>query len=299
MTLPARRAALDAPALIILVVCCLLWGLGQVSVKVGLQGFPPLLQAGVRSLAATGLVWAWAHWRGIALWRSDGTLHAGLLAGALFAGEFACIYVGLQYTSASRLTVFVYTAPFLVALGMPFIAKGERLNGSQWLGLGLAFGGVAVAFSEGWSRPSVGPWQWLGDLLGLGGALFWGVTTLVIRGSRLQGVAAEKTLAYQLVVSGVLLTALGLVRGEAWPADVDTMPMAALFYQIAVIAFGTYLTWFWLVARYPATRLASFTLLTPVTGLALGVLLLGEPLTPQLLLALGGVSTGLWLVNRR
>lgn len=294
-----RRPALDALAFGILITCCLLWGMGQVAVKVGLQGFPPLLQAGVRSLVATALVIAWAAWRGVPLWQRDGSAMSGWLAGVLFAAEFACIYIGLQHTSASRLTVFVYTAPFIVALGMPFIARGERLHVSQWAGLVLAFSGVAIAFAEGWSQPSVGPLQWLGDLLGLGGALFWGVTTLLIRGSRLNAVAAEKTLAYQLAVSGGVLTVLGLMRGETWPAEVGALPAAALVYQIVVIAFGTYLAWFWLVNHYPATRLASFTLLTPVAGLSLGVLLLGEPLTPELLLALAGVSAGIWLVNRR
>ncbi len=299
MTSTGRRAAIDPLAIGILVVCCALWGLGQVAVKVGLQSFPPLWQAGLRSLAATALVVAWSLWRGIALFRRDGTLGAGLLAGLLFAGEFACIYAGLQFTSASRLTVFLYLSPFVVALGMPFIAPGECLSRSQWAGLAVAFAGVALAFSEGWTRPSAGPLQWLGDLLGIAAAVLWGATTLAIRATRLATVAPEKTLAYQLAVSGLTLVALALLSGERWPDGLETLPMAALAYQVIVIAFATYLAWFWLIAHYPATRLASFTLLTPVAGLLFGVLLLDEALTPQLLLALAGVCLGIWRVNRR
>ena len=136
--------------------------------------------------------------------------------------------------------------------------------------------------------------QWLGDLLGIAAAVLWGATTLAIRATRLATVAPEKTLAYQLAVSGLTLVALALLSGERWPDGLETLPMAALAYQVIVIAFATYLAWFWLIAHYPATRLASFTLLTPVAGLLFGVLLLDEALTPQLLLALAGAF---WLVR--
>jgi drug/metabolite transporter (DMT)-like permease len=134
-------------------------GLGQVAAKVGLPAMPPLLQGGLRSLCAAALLLAWAHDRGLPVGRADGTGRAGLLAGALFAAEFACIFVGPQYTSASRMTVFIYLGPFVVAMGMPFIAHSERLHAPQWAGLALAFAGVAWAYAEGFARPAAGPRQ--------------------------------------------------------------------------------------------------------------------------------------------
>src|SRR4029453_6551041 len=95
------------------------------------------------------LVWIWARWRGIALFARDGTGPGGLLAGFLFAAEFACIFIGLEYTTASRMVVFLYLSPFVVALGMPFIARSERLAPVQLAGLAAAFAGVAWAFAEG------------------------------------------------------------------------------------------------------------------------------------------------------
>ena len=65
------------------------------------------------------------------------------------------------------------------------------------------------------------------------------------------------------------------------------------------MAFVTYLAWFWLVRHYPAPRLASFTFLAPLFGVAAGGLLLAEPMSPGLLVALALVATGIWLVNRR
>lgn len=293
-----RHDRLDPLAVAIVLVCCVLWGINQVVAKIALAEVPPLLQAALRSGGAALLVLGWARWRRLPLFARDRTLPAGLLAGALFGLEFACIFVGLQYTTASRMVVFVYLAPFVVALGMPFIARAERLGALPWAGLVAAFGGVAWAFAEGFTQRSGAPTQWIGDALGLLAALLWGATTLVIRASRLAAAPAEKTLLYQLAVSALLLALGAWAAGEPWPARVSTPIAFALAFQIVVITFASYLAWFWLVRHYPATKLSSFTLLTPVAGLLAGVGWLGEPLTLRLVVALVAVAGGIWAVNR-
>ena len=302
-TLPAARHSdrkdhVDGLAVALLLGCCAVWGLGQVAAKLTLSEIPPLLQAGTRSLGAALLLLGWSRWRGLDLWRSDGTGRAGLLAGALFALEFGCIFMGLQYTTASRMSVFIYFAPFVVALGMPLIAHSERLDRWQALGPALAFGGVVWAYFEGFVRPTAGPQQWLGDALGIAGAVLWGLTTLVLRGSRLSGALPEKALLYQLAVSAAALGAASLATGEAWPVQLSAASLGPLAFQTVVITFASYLVWFWLVRHYPATRISVFTLLTPVFGLLAGVLLLGEPLTLRLVVALVAVCAGIALVNR-
>ncbi len=294
-----RKAGLDSVAVASLVVCCFLWGLNQVAAKAALPEVPALQQAAVRSVGGALLVWAWARSRGIQLFQADGTLPGGLLAGLLFAAEFGCIFLGLQFTTASRMVVFIYLSPFVVALGMPFIAKSERLSVVQLIGLVAAFGGVAWAFAEGLTRPAAGERQWLGDALGLAAGVLWGATTLGIRGTRLASASAEKTLLYQLAVSGVALALAALAVGTPLPTALSTIAWASLAFQIVVVAFASYLLWFWLMRHYPATRLASFTLLTPVFGLLLGALLLGEPITLRLQVALVAVALGIVLVNRK
>lgn len=297
--MPDRKPHLDSLAVTAVVVCSLLWGLNQVASKVALQEMPPLLQAAARSLVAAALVLAWALRRRIPMFARDGTGRAGMLAGALFAIEFACVFTGLNYTTSSRMVVFIYLAPFVVALGMPFIAHNERLNAAQTAGLVIAFTGVAIAFAEGFTQPAAGPRQWWGDLLGVLAALFWGATTLVIRASRLNSAPAEKTLFYQLGVSGPLLLGGAWAMGETWPATLSILTWSSLAFQTVVVSFASYLVWFWLVRHYPATRLSAFTLLTPLFGLMLGALLLDEPVTPRLLGALAAVVAGIALVNRR
>jgi drug/metabolite transporter (DMT)-like permease len=293
-----RRPHLDTRAVLLLLLCCGVWGLGQVAAKVTLAEIPPLLQAALRSGGAAFLLLAWMRWRRLPLALGDGTLRAGLVAGLLFAAEFACIFVGLQYTTASRMTVFIYLAPFVVALGMSLVLREESLHALQVLGLVGAFAGVVWAFGEGFVRPAAGPRQWLGDLLGIAGAVLWGATTLVLRGSALARALPEKTLLYQLVVSAFALALASAAAGEPLPARLGAASLVPLAFQTVVITFASYLVWFWLVRHYPATQISAFTLLTPLAGLLAGVLILAEPLTLRLAVALAAVCVGLVLVNR-
>jgi len=294
-----RRLHLDTEGVALIVGCCVVWGLGQVASKVALTQIPPLTQAGIRSFGATLLVYTWATWRRVPMWQRDRTLWPGLLAGALFAGEFAAVYSGLRFTTAGRMTVFLYLAPFVVAAGMTFVDGSERLGRLGMIGLVTAFGGVALAFSEGFTSGAAAPEQWIGDLLGILAAVLWGATTLVVRATALAPAPAAKTLLYQLAVSAVVLTAAGLLLEPtlSWPLHPEVA--LSLLFQIFLISSTSYLLWFWLILRYAAARLSAFTLLTPVVGLFAGAWLLHEPVTPRLLIALATVCLGLVAVNRR
>ncbi|MBO9686765.1 DMT family transporter [Roseateles chitosanitabidus] len=292
-----RKQQLDGTAVLILLGCCLLWGLNQVAAKAALTEIGPLWQAALRSGVAGLLVWGFAAARGIALFTRDGSLKGGLLAGLLFAAEFACIFLGLQYTTASRMVVFIYLAPFVVALGMPLISPSEKLRPRQAFGLLIAFGAVAFAFGEG-LQSSGKPLQWIGDALGVAAALLWGGTTLAIRGTKLSSASAEKTLLYQLAISAVALAAGAAVSGEGFPIAWSWRLLGLFGFQAVIVSFVSYLLWFWLIRHYPATKLSSFTLSTPLFGLLAGALLLAEPITPRLMLALAGLAAGIVMVNR-
>jgi drug/metabolite transporter (DMT)-like permease len=293
-----RRLHLDGIAIGVMLVCCILWGLQQVVVKVTLPVLPPFLQGAIRSAIAALLLWGWSAARGIPLFRSDGTLGAGLAAGLLFGLEFICIYGALPLTDASRVSVFIYMAPFVVALGLPRFVPAERLSTIQMVGLACAFAALAFAFQEGFTSPRRA--LWLGDALAIMAALLWGATTLVVRATRLTSTSPEKTLFYQLAVSTAVIYVASLVAGEAWPST--TLPLWAwgsLVFQAVVVAFASYLAWFWLLRHYPATRLSAFSFLTPIFGLVFAALLLGESISARLVIALVFVAIGIWLVNRK
>ena len=290
-----ERKPLDGTAAGLMVLLCFLWGGGHVAAKIAAEGIPLMFQAGLRSAIAAACLFAWARWRGVALFRRDGTLWAGTFAGLLFAGEFLFIFLGLATTGASRMVVFVYLAPCFTALGLQWLVPTERLNLRQWAGVLLAFAGVAVAFADGFLAASG---TLTGDFFGVLAAAFWGATTVLVRATRLDSTSADKTLFYQLAISAVVLLAIAFAFGEAVVIALSPQVIASLLYQSVIVSFASYLVWFWLLTRYLAGRLAVFSFLTPLFGVAAGVLVLSEPLTAGFGLAAVLVALGIYLVNR-
>ncbi|MEJ8574726.1 DMT family transporter [Microbaculum marinum] len=289
------RSRLDLLAGGTLVFLCLAWGLNHVSIKVANQGLQPVFQSGVRFALGAILVFGWCMFRRIRLFERDGTLLPGIAVGVLFGVEFGFITFGLDYTTASRGVVFVYTMPFVVALGAHFLIPGERMNAIGFFGLALAFCGVIIVFSDKLSLP--GPEALFGDFLCLIAAVLWGATTIVIKTTSLRTTKPEKVLLYQLVVAAIVLLPASPLFGP-FIRDVTPVVIAAFSFQVLFVVAVTFLIWFWLVRHYPASRLTSFTFLTPVFGVMFGGLLLGEPVSWRLLLALVLVALGIYLVNR-
>lgn len=279
-----------------MVLCCFIWGFTHVTTKLAAADISPVMQGGLRSGLATVLIVAWARLRNIALFGRDGTLWAGLIAGGLFAGEFLFIYAGLAHTGASRMVVFVYTAPCLTALGLHWFVPGERLHSGQWIGVLLAFGGIVLAFGDGFASS---PASLLGDAFGILGGILWAATTVWIRATGLTRISAAKVLFYQLALSSISLPVASKLMGEPGVVALTPTALASLFYQGAIVAFATYLAWFWLLTRYLAGRLSVFGFLTPLFGVVMAAAVLSEPLRPAFLGALAMVGTGIWLVNAR
>ena len=290
-----RRDAVDTAAVALMLLLTLSWGVNGVAVKISNAGFNPVFGSVLRSGLATLFVFGWCRYRNVPLFVRDGTLWPGLVAGALFGTEFALIFIGLDYTSVARSALMVNTMPFWVLIGAHFVL-GERMSLTKLLGLAIAFAGVAVVFSDELSLP--GPEALTGDLISLAAGALWAATTLVIKRTRLSTARAEKILIYQLAVSAVIAIPLIPLGGSVLLRDLTAVAVGAVLFQAAYIGTFTYILWFWLVNRYPAAGLSSFAFLTPAFGVLMGGLLLGEPLSAKLFLALGMIAAGLIIVNR-
>ncbi len=291
-----RTPAFDVRAGAILFGCCIIWGVGLVMAKISSTGIAPILNAGLRSMAAGLLLFAWTQVRGIRLFERDGTLRAGVLCGLFFALEFLFLYVGLSLTTASRGTIFLHCAPFVAAFGEHLLVPGHRLMRGRVIGLLAAFGGLLLAMGVK-SDVAAGA-SMMGDLSCLLGGIFWGATTVVVRASNLKACPAEKTLLYQLAVSAPLLLVGSWLVGESTAVRLTGEIVAAFAYTVIMVVVIGYTTWFWLMRTYSAASLHSFTFLIPIFGVLAGHLLLGEPITPVLLGGLALVVIGIYLVNR-
>lgn len=283
---------LDRFAAALTLLLCVLWGFNQVVVKAALPEIGPIWQTGARAAIGCLCVAAYALATGRRVFVLDGSEAAGLVAGLLFTAEFVALYESLRWTTAARATVFIFAAPFFVALGALVFLKAERLRPFQWLGLGLAFLGVAI----GLAKPAPGG-GWVGDALAIVGAALWGATTLVITATRLRRVDAAKVLLYQIAVAALAAPFVAMAFGEPAPTHLSPTALALVFWQGVVVVGLSYVAWIWLLKTYPAPQLAAFTFITPLVGVFAGWLVFDEEITPLFAMAIALVVAGVALVN--
>ena len=289
------RRALDGQAVALMLLLCLIWSLQQIVLKATALDFSPTLQLALRSGIAAVLVWLYMRFKGERLNLQSGIWQPGLLVGVLFALEFVMVGQAVRLTTAGHVVVFLYSAPVFAALGLHLKLPQERLAPLQWLGIALAFGGIAVAFlghgGQGSAQTSL-----LGDALALGGALAWGLTTVAIRTTALSTQPATQTLLYQLAVGFVLLIVAAWTMGETVFRS-SLAVWSALAFNAVVVCFFSFLIWFSLLRKYLASRLGVFSFLTPILGVVLGAWLLGEPIEPNFAIGALLVLAGIVLVS--
>ena len=292
------RLDLDAKAITLMALLCAVWGLQQVVLKATAADIAPIMQIALRSGVAALLVGLVMWWRKEPMSLRDGTLRPGVVVALLFGLEFLLVAEGLRHTSASHMVVFLYTAPMFAALGLHWKLPAERLGRVQWLGIALAFGGLALAFlGRGTAAASAEPGNVLwGDFLGVLGGLAWGATTVVVRCSTLSRAPATQTLLYQLIGAFVLLLAGACLTGQARFNPTPAV-WASLAFHSLVVSFASFLAWFWLLRHYLASRLGVFSFLTPLFGIVFGAWLLSEPIEASFLLGAVPVLVGIVLVS--
>ena len=293
--IPSAGRPLSPGAIALMLMLCLSWGFNQIAVKLALPDIPPMLQAMIRSVGALPVLLLIARLRGSKILVRDGTLGPGLFAGLLFGVEFVLIYRGLLLTTASRAVVFLYTAPFFVALGS-YQFLGERLRASQWSGLGLSFAGVALAI--GVPQANVDAKVLFGDLLIVGGGALWAATTLIAKGTALRKAAPEKALGYQVALSIPILGAAAWFFGETITRIPGPLALALMAYQAFWVVGLTFLLWFSLVQTYSASKLSAFTFITPLFGVVASYFIMHDTLTLAFGAAALLVIAGLYLVNK-
>jgi drug/metabolite transporter (DMT)-like permease len=291
----SAERSLSAGAVAMMLMLCLSWGFNQIAVKLVLPDVPPMLQATIRSAGALPVLLLIAWLRGVKLFQRDNTLVPGLFAGLMFGFEFVLIYHGLLLTSALRAVVFLYTAPFFVALGS-YQFLDERLRASQWGGLALSFAGVALAI--GVPQADVDARVLLGDLMIVGGGALWAATTLVVKATTLLKVAPEKALGYQVATSIPILAAAAWISGERLTHVPGPLALSLLAYQAFWVVGLTFLLWFALVKTYSASKLSAFTFITPLFGVVASYFIMHDRLSLAFGAAALLVIAGLYLVNK-
>ena len=295
MDSPIVKETLDAKAVVILTGLCLLWGFNAVTIKVSNEGIAPVFCAGIRSVIAVISLVIWMKVKKYPLFPSN--LFDGVVVGFLFGVEFACLYASLLYTTGSSAWILLYSTPFFHALGAHFLLKGDRLTVYKSVGLMLAFIGVIVLLSKNIGAPT---WTGLlGDLLAFAAAALWAATTIYIKRRLVGSVSFHHTLFYQTLFSIPILFLISVLLKETPVDHLNGVIVLSVMFQGIIVAFISYLLWFYLVHEYPVSRLSAFTFLTPVFAAISCVVLLHEPLTWKLTVSLILVSMGIYVVNMK
>lgn len=293
-----QRPGLTVQATSLMVLICFTWALAQIVLKYTAADMAPTLQIALRSAGGAVLTWWFVHWRGKALFTLPGAWKPGLVVGVLFAGEFFFVGEALRYTTASHVSIFLYTAPIFAALGLHFFSPEERLRPLQWVGVFLAFLGVVISFlgRESVNNTATSPNMLLGDGLAVIAGALWGATTVVVRGSRLKNAPATETLFYQLVGAFFILLLGAGVTNQIF-VHWSWSLVASLIFQIVVLSFASLLIWFWLLRKFLASRLGVLSFMTPLLGVALGVVLLDEHIERSFIAGAVCVVLGIILVS--
>lgn len=289
------KSRIDAFGAVSLIGFSALLGFNQVVIAVTNEGLQPVFFAALRSLGGAVLIYLWIRYRGIDLTLPRKTVPAGLLIGTVFAAEFVCLFLALDLTSVTRVSVILYTMPIWLAMAAHVLIPGEKLRGVKALGLALAFSGVVVALLA--RGGDLGQGALAGDLLALVASFLWAGIALIVRVTELKEVRAEVQLLWQLAISAPLLFLAAAFFGPAF-RDPQAIHWAGLAFQIVVVVSAGFLFWLWLMKIYPAASVAAFAFLSPIFGVGFGWLLLGEAVGPGLLVALVLVCVGLVLINR-
>ncbi len=292
---PSAGLRLSPGAIALMLMLCLSWGFNQIAVKLVLPDVPPMLQALARSAGALPVLLIVGFFRGVKFFERDGTLWAGVCNGVIFGIEFVLIYQGLLLTSASRAVVFLYTAPFFVALGS-LVFLGERLRPAQWAGLGLSFAGVALAI--GVPQANVDSSVLFGDLLIVAGGALWAATTVIVKATPLIRAPAEKGIGYQIAVSIPIFIFAAWFRDEKLTHVPSALSLSLLAYQAFWVVGLTFTLWFALVKTYSASTLSAFTFITPLFGVIASYFIMHDTLTLAFGAAALLVIAGLYLVNK-
>ena len=289
-----RKDRIDALGATALITFSFLMGINQVMVKLVNAGFSPVFQAGARSACALIPVLLFALITRKRLSVTDGSFLPGMLCGILFAAEFVLLFEGIERTAVSRASVIFYTMPVWVAVAAHFLIPGDVLTPRRIAGLVLAVAGVAVALLD--EPPAFVPDALAGDLMCILGSLCWAGIAITARTSRLNRSEPEMQLIYQLAVSGPLLLFLAPFFGPVLREVTATVLWLFAFQVLIVVSFGM-LVWFMVLRVYPASDMTSFSFLAPLFGVAASWIVLDEPFSWMIVVALAMVGTGIAMVS--
>jgi drug/metabolite transporter (DMT)-like permease len=274
---------------------CMLFGANAVAIKIALNGLGVFTTAGLRfSIAAVLIaIWALTTRRTLALTR--GQASKVLKVSVIFTAQLSFFYLGLSKTNAARGTLVANLLPFFVLFLAHWFIPGDRITKRKFIGIIMGFAGIVILFSED-RASAVGYLH--GDLLILAAVVIWSCGTVYIK-TIISGFKPFQLVLFPMLFSVPIFFLEGFLFDSFMLGDVDIKIVASLFYQSVITAAFGFVAWHTLLKRYEASSLNSFVFVMPMSGVFFSGLLLGDPITDNIVLALLFIIGGILVVHWR
>ncbi len=272
---------------------CVIFGSNAVAIKFAFSGVGVFTTAAIRFSIAALAIYIWARATGQSLALKKGQLFQVLILAALFAIQMSMFYFGLNKSNASRGTLIANLLPFWVLFLAHFFIPGDRITRRKIFGILLGFSGVAFMFAE---KKGVTADFRAGDLIILSATFIWACSVVYLK-RIISAFSAFQITLYSMIFSVPVFLLEALLWDTPMISKLDLKIIVAVLYQSLVTATFGFVTWNTLLQKYGAVALHSFIFLMPIAGVALGGLLLGEPITSKLLIALALIVAGILVVH--
>ncbi len=278
---------------VFIVFLTVIFGGNIVAIKLALTGMGPLTTAGLRFSLAALTIACWALATGRPFGISAGQVPQLLIVSMGFTIQLSLFYLGLERTYASRGVMISNLLPFFVLFLSHRFIPGERITWNKMVGIVVGFSGVAFMFT---GTPGISRSLHTGDLVILAAVGVWSCN--IIYTKRI----INDFLPFHLVLYPMVFSVpVFLVAGFLWDGrmvfNLNPTVIGAYAYQSLFSAAFGFVAWNTMLQRYGVSTLHAFVFIMPIAGVGFSGLLLNEPITPNLIVALALVAAGTWTVH--
>jgi len=283
--------ALSFRASLLAILLCTLFGANAVAVKFTLSGMGTFTAAAVRFSIAVAVILLWTRFTHQSIRFSRGQVHQLLIISVLFLAQISLFYVGLSKTFASRGVLIVNLVPFLVLLLSHFFTRDDRITPGKLIGILMGFSGILCLYLQ---KGDISNELKNGDMIIFCATLLWacnGVYTKKV----IQNYHPFQLVLYPLMFAIPFLTICAFIFDKPMLNSPGGGVAAAILYQALITGSFGFVVWNELLQRYGAVSLHTFVFIMPIIGVLLSGLLLKEPITGNILIALVLIGTGIFV----
>lgn len=272
---------------------CILFGSNAVAIKMAFQGLGVFTTAGTRFSVAAIVIFLWARSTGKQLRLKKGQPHQILILSIIFWAQLSLFYFGLSKSNASRGTLLVNMLPFFILFLAHIFIPGDRITRKKLFGILLGFGGIVFMFAD---KGTVTADFRAGDLIILAATFLWSCNAVYLK-NIISEYNAYQIVLYSAAIAAPLFFLEAFLFDGAMVFHPDGRVLGAILYQSLVTASFGFVAWNSMLQKYGAVALHSFVFVMPIAGVALGGLVLDEPITPKIIVALALITSGILVIH--